>query len=64
VSTTARDMTPLALKRALNQLGLTAPQLAGRLGVTPSAVTRWLQGVRRVPGPAVAAIRCWMRHGL
>jgi predicted transcriptional regulator len=57
-------MTALALKRALNKLNLTPVQAAKKLDVSPSCVSRWLNGKRGIRGPAAAAIRGWLRHGL
>ncbi len=52
-------MTPAQFVAALKRLELSQEEAAKRLGVTPSAVYRWASGERPIPGPVVAAIRCW-----
>ena len=54
------------LESAMSILGLTQGEVARRLGVRPETVNRWLRGVkgvsRKVPGPAAAAIREWLKQ--
>jgi len=45
-------MTPTALKRVREALGLTQQGLAESLGVTKGAVSRWEAGLRGIPEPA------------
>ncbi len=52
-------MTAKELAAALERLKLTQAEAARRLGVTPTTVYRWLAGDRKIPGPAVAALKCW-----
>jgi protein-disulfide isomerase/DNA-binding XRE family transcriptional regulator len=48
-----RAMTDAELvSSARQELGITQTELAARLGVTPSAVSRWEAGMRALPGPA------------
>jgi predicted transcriptional regulator len=44
-------MTPQDLSATLSRLGISQADAARLLGVTPTAVTRWVQGKRKVPGP-------------
>jgi DNA-binding transcriptional regulator YiaG len=55
-------MRPDELQRARAHLGLTQAQLADRLGVTLSAVSRWEQGQRRVPELAARLLRLFVAH--
>ena len=50
-------MTSTDLKATLSRLGLSQAEAARLLGVTPTAVTRWVQGTRAVPGPVVRLVR-------
>lgn len=55
-------MTGRQLQDALTRLGCSTEDLADRLMVHRSAVYRWLNGQRRIPGPVVAAVRCWLEQ--
>lgn len=37
-------------------------RMAERFNVNPSTVRLWVSGSVKVPGPAAAAIRCWLRE--
>lgn len=53
-------MTPRALRVALKRLRLSQSEAARRLGVQQSTIYRWLAGERKIPGPVIAAIKCWL----
>jgi len=53
-------MTPRQLRAALKRLRLSQSEAARRLGVEHSTVYRWLAGERKIPGPVVAALKCWL----
>jgi len=55
-------LTRKQFARALKQLDISATELAVQLGVQRSAVYHWLAGRRRIPGPVVAAITCWLER--
>lgn len=44
------------LRAALDELGMTQAQLAGFLRVTESAVSRWVNAQRPIPGPVTKLI--------
>jgi|GEM_PF-920976 len=48
------------LRQSLNRLNLSPAEAAQILGVTPRTVRRWLDG-EEITGPAVQAIRAWIR---
>lgn len=50
-------MTPTAFLATLSRLGLSQSGAATLLGVSRGAVTRWAQGTRAIPGPAVRLLR-------
>ena len=50
-------MTPADLSATLARLGISQAEAARLLGVTPGAVTRWVQGKRAVPGPVVRLLK-------
>ena len=45
------------LAAALKRLGWTQGRLAQVLDVTPGAVSRWLSGLRPIPGPVALAVK-------
>jgi hypothetical protein len=51
------------LRTALDQLSLPDGEAARLLYITPNALWQYLQGKRKIPGPMVAAIEAWQRHG-
>ena len=53
-------MTPRRLRAALKRLKLSQSEAARRLGVKQSTMYRWLAGERKIPGPVVAALKCWL----
>jgi len=52
-------MTPAALSATLQRLGLSQAECARLLGVTPGAVTRWVQGGRPMPETAGIMLRAY-----
>jgi transcriptional regulator with XRE-family HTH domain len=52
-------MTPHQLRAALKRLRLSQSEAARRLGVQQSTMYRWLAGERKIPGPVIAALKCW-----
>ena len=57
-------MTPAELKKAGEKLYSYGWQtrLAEALAVDGSTVRRWVSGAAPIPGPAAAAIRCFLRE--
>lgn len=53
-------MTARQLAAALKRLELSQSEAARRLGVTRSAMYRWLAEERKIPGPVAAAVNCWL----
>ena len=53
-------MTPDEFRQARERLGLSARELADKLGVHPRTVQRWAGGSQRVPGPVVAALHAYL----
>jgi transcriptional regulator with XRE-family HTH domain len=53
-------VTSRQLRAALKVLELSQSEAARRLGVRQSTMYRWLAGERKIPGPVVAAITCWL----
>src|SRR5689334_3921549 len=51
------------LRAALDELSLPDGEAARLLYITPNALWQYLQGKRKIPGPMVAAIEAWQRHG-
>ena len=49
-------MTSSQLRQALEDLGMDQRQAAGWLRVTEGAVSRWVHGLRPIPGPVVVLI--------
>lgn len=58
------SMTPRQLRFALIRLRVSQSEMARRLGVEQSTIYRWLAGERKIPSPAVAAIKCWLRRSV
>jgi hypothetical protein len=56
-------MDPHQLRAALDELSLPDGEAARLLYITPNALWQYLQGKRKIPGPMVAAIEAWQRHG-
>ncbi len=56
----AGPMTPQQLRSAIHRLGISQVELSRRLGVNPRTVRRWVLGEQVVPGPVVAAVKCWL----
>ena len=56
----ASTVTPRQLRAALKRLRLSQSEAARRLGVQQSTMYRWLAGERKIPGPVVAALKCWL----
>ena len=52
------------LRAALDELSLPDGEAARLLYITPNVLWQYLQGKRKIPGPMVAAIEAWQRHGL
>lgn len=50
-------MTPRELKKLMDAMKLSKPELAGELGVHVATVYRWLSGESKIDGPAAKAIR-------
>jgi len=50
-------MTPSAVKRLREQLGLTQPELAKEIGVHPITVSRWETGARSIPEPVAKLLQ-------
>jgi hypothetical protein len=57
-------MDPRALREALDELSLPDGEAARLLYITPNVLWQYLQGKRKIPGPLVAAVEAWQRHGL
>lgn len=55
-------MMPRDLRAALKRLQLSQSEAARRLGVQQSTMYRWLAGERIIPGPAIAAVSCWLEQ--
>ena len=55
-------MTPIQLKQARQQLGLTQQGLADKLGIKLAKLRNWEQGRNAVSDEAVTAIR-WLVNG-
>jgi DNA-binding transcriptional regulator YiaG len=55
-------MTTTELRRLRRQLARTQVQLAAELGVQPTTVARWEQGVRTIPPLAVTALTLLARE--
>lgn len=53
-------MTPAELATALAMLNLLPIEAARRIGVSRSAVSRWLAGNRPIPEYAVLRIKEWL----
>src|SRR6185503_7075915 len=51
------------LRAALDGLGLTDGEAARLLYITPNVLMNYLDGRRKIPGPLVAAVEAWQRHG-
>jgi hypothetical protein len=51
------------LRAALDELGLSDGEAAQQLYITPNALWQYLQGQRKIPGPLIAAVEAWRRHG-
>lgn len=51
-------MTPTQLKRWRKMNDYTQSDLAGALGITISAVSRWERGVRQIPSFLHLALEC------
>jgi hypothetical protein len=56
-------MTSSELRTALDGLGLSDGEAAQLLYITPNVLSAYLLGQRKIPGPMVAAIEAWQRHG-
>ncbi len=54
-------MTPEKFRHVMRLLGLTQAATAELLQVDVRTVRRWVSGERKVPGPAIAALECWVR---
>jgi DNA-binding transcriptional regulator YiaG len=53
-------MTSDELRHALRRLKLSPTDAARKLHVQHTTVYRWLNGDRRIPGPAATAVRGWL----
>jgi len=51
------------LRAALDQIGLADGEAARLLYITPNVFMGYLDGRRKIPGPLVAAVEGWQRHG-
>jgi hypothetical protein len=51
------------LRSALDDLGLTDGEAARLLYITPNVLMGYLDARRKIPGPLVAAVEGWQRHG-
>ena len=49
-------MTPSEFRAAIERMGMDQRQAAGWLRVTEGAVSRWVNGLRPIPGPVVVLI--------
>src|SRR5262245_43597564 len=56
-------MTAKELQDLLDTLGLTQAEAARLLYITPNVLGAYLNGQRKIPGPLVAAVEAWERHG-
>ena len=56
-------MTGGELREALDAIGLTETEAARLLYITPNALLQYVNGQRKIPGPMVAAVEAWQRHG-
>jgi hypothetical protein len=56
-------MNPRELRESLDGIGLSDGEAARLLYITPNALWQYLQGKRKIPGPLVAAVEAWQRHG-
>lgn len=52
------------LKNFMTVFGLTNAELAKTLGLSNSAVTHWLTGIRNMPKPVLAIIRYCKKNGV
>lgn len=57
-------MTARQLRDTLARLGLSQSGAARLLGVTQPSLSDWCRGRYAIPGPVVAALTAWLRHGL
>ena len=55
------QMDKAEFEHSLHQLDLTVAEAAQLLSVSPRTVRRWAEQPADIPGPAVQAIRAWMR---
>lgn len=59
------DITVKAFARRTKKLGLnTYQEIGDAFGVDPSAVGKWMRGVRGINATVVLLLRCYERNGL
>ena len=56
-------MTSGELQGLLDEIGLSQTEAARLLYITPNQLLQYLNGQRKIPGPLVAAVEAWQRHG-
>jgi len=55
-------MTPTAIKKARQALGLSVVGFARHLGTTPRTIRRWQDGSRGLPLPVEILIRIYLKY--
>ena len=54
-------MTPQRMAAILRLVSLTQREAARQLGVTEASVSRYLNGLRPIPGPVELHLKAWAR---